>query len=428
MADDIEKLFVNFDHVNPPIGPDGTPYAHYTAMIAAAQDTGHYVGWSNNHGGFWLVMGYPECVDVMRSPHLFSNAEPTLPRYATNEPIMIAGQDDPDHKFARALVNRPFNPAGVKIYSAIVRENVHLLIDGIIAAGQADLAQIIAKPVPAMVTALLMGVPAEEGPRFSHWISCVSEGQDVTDENASADIAEMYRYFEDTIARHRANPGEDILSHVVHANVDGRTFTQGELLGFCVSLMIGGIDNSYRLISAILWRLSWDTALRRRLICEPALIPSAIEEALRYYSPAFTVREVAQDNEFHGAMMKAGDILLIGNPLANRDPRIFEDPGSFIADRKPNNHLGLGMGIHRCLGAHLIALEAKIVVEEFLTRIPELSFDETIGAQWIGGQVAGMEQVPVTFPAGTPRTSAQGSQSRGQSSGVKAWLENARAQ
>lgn len=424
MIADIATMYASFDHVNPPIGADGTPYQHYCAMIAAAQASGQQVGWSNNHGGFWLVTGYPECVDVMRSPHLFSNAEPTLPRYATNEAIMIAGQDDPDHKFARALVNRPFNPAGVMIYSDVVRDNLHLLIDGIIEDGRADLAQVIAKPVPAMVTALLMGVPAEEGPKFSHWISCVSEGQDVTDENASADIAEMYRYFEATIERHRTNPGEDILSRVIHANVDGRTFTQAELLGFCVTLMIGGIDNSYRLISAILWRLSWDGALRRRLIDEPDLIPGAIEEALRYYSPAFTVRQVIQDSEFHGARMRGGDIVLIGNPLANRDPRVFPDPDCFIVDRKPNNHLGLGQGIHRCLGAHLIALEAKIVVKEFLDRIPDFALDETIGAQWIGGQVAGMEHVPVKFPPGHPRTNAQG----GQVGGVQAWLENVRAQ
>ena len=424
MADDIDTLFANFDHVNPPIGADGTPYGYYGRFIETALKSGRHVGWSQRHGGFWLVMGYPECVDVMRSPQLFSNAEPTLPRYATNETIMIAGQDDPAHGFARALVNRPFNPVGVKVYAESIRENVNLLIDGFIADGRADLAQIIAKPIPAMVTALLMGVPAEEGPKFSHWISCVSEGQDVTDENASADIAAMYRYFEATIARHRARPDDDVLSRVVHANVDGRTFTKEELLGFCVTLLIGGIDNTYRLISAMLWRLSWDPALRERLIREPQRIPSAINEALRYYGPACTVRQVAKDNEFHGASMKAGDILLLGNPLANRDPRAFRDPDDFIDDRNPNHHLGLGMGIHRCLGAHLIALEAQIVVEEMLKRIPDFTFDATIGAQWIGGQVAGMEHVPVTFPPGKARVATQG----GQRDAVEAWLARARVQ
>ena len=424
MAEDIETLFANFDHVNPPLGADGTPYDYYGRFIDTALNHRRHVGWSKNHGGFWLVMGYPECVEVMRSAHLFSNAEPTLPRYATNETIMIAGQDEPEHGFARALVNRPFNPAGVKVYSEVIRENINLLIDGIITEGCADLAQVIAKPVPAMVTALLMGAPAEDGPKFSHWISCVSEGQDVTDETASADIAEMYRYFEQTIARLRAEPGDDVLSRVVHADVDGRTFTQEELLGFCVTLLIGGIDNTYRLISAILWRLSWDPALRKELIRDPQRIPAAVQEALRYYAPACTVREVAQDTDFHGAAMKAGDILLLGNPLANRDPRAFSDPDCFVADRSPNHHLGVGMGIHRCLGAHLIALEAQIVVEELLKRIPDFTFDETVGAKWVGGQVAGIEHVPVLFPRGAARVNAEG----GQRGAVDVWLAHAREQ
>lgn len=421
MTDDIESLFANFDHVYPPLGPDGTPYDYYTTIIDAAQNCGRHVGWSNNHGGFWLVMGYAECVEIMRSPERFSNAEPTLPRYATNEAIMIAGQDDPEHRFARALVNRPFNPVGVKIYADVIRENLHLLIDGIIGDGKADLAQVIAKPIPAIVTALLLGVPAEEGPKFAHWISCVSDGHDVTNENASADISAMYQYFDETIARHRANPGEDVLSRVVHANVDGRTFSHDELRGFCVTLMIGGIDNTYRLLSAILWRLSWDSELRTRLICEPRLIPLSINEALRYYSPACTGRQLIEDVEYHGATMKAGDVLLLGNPLANRDPRIFPEANRFVPDRTPNNHLGLGMGIHRCLGAHLIALEAQIVVEEFLKRIPLLALDETIGTRWVGGQVAGMEHVPVTFPSGKPRNAI----SSGQRDAVDAWLAKA---
>lgn len=424
MATDMETLFANFDHVNPTIGSDGTPYEYYEDFVEATCESDQHVGWSNKHGGFWLVAGYAECVDVLHNPHLFSNVEPTLPRYATREAIMIAGQDDPEHKFARALVNRPFNPASVKIYSDVIRENVNLLIDGIIGDGRGDLAQVIAKPVPAMVTALLMGVPASEGPRFSHWISCVSEGQDVTDENASADIAAMYRYFDETIEHHRASAGQDILSHVVHANLDGRTFTREELLGFCVALMIGGIDNSYRLISALLWRLSWDGDLRKRLLQEPALIPLAVEEALRYYSPAYTGRQIIHDLEFHGAAMKGGDIMLIGNPLANRDPRTFSNPNEFILARKPNHHLALGMGIHRCLGAHLIAFEAQIVIEEILTRIPEFMLDEALGVEWIGGQVAGLEHVPVIFEAAEPRQNISG----GQRDGVAAWLAHARVQ
>jgi len=418
MDEDVKRMFLEFDHVNPPIGSDGTPYDYYERFVDRTLKAGQHVGWSSKHGGFWLVSGYAECVDVLRNADVFSNEEPTLPRYATNEAIMIAGQDDPDHRFARALVNRPFNPVGVKLYSEVIRESVNLLIDGVIASGRADLAQVIAKPVPAIVTALLMGVPAEEGPRFSHWISCVSEGQDVTDVNASADIAEMYAYFRETIERHRDAPGQDVLSRAVHASADGRSFSVDELLGLCVTLMIGGIDNTYRLISALLWRLSWDVELRQRLIANLALIPATVEEALRYYSPAYTGRIVTKDQHFHGVEMRTGDLVLIGNPLANRDPRAFEHPNQFMVERSPNNHIALGLGIHRCLGAHLIAIEAKIVIEEFLTRLPEFWLDETLSTKWIGGQVAGLEHVPVCFPPAAPSSFDRAS----QHSGIEAWL------
>lgn len=420
---DSGPLMRGFDHCAPEIGPDGTPYDYYLRVRDEALAAGRMVGWAETHGGFWTVFGYEEFNELARMPEYFSNKEPTFPPYPVKEPFMIVSYDDPDHRLQRGLVNRPFNPVGVKMYEAQIRENVPLLIDGFIADGQADLAKIIAKPIPALVTAIIMGLPAEEGPKFARWVAALAEAQSMTPEESEANINEMYGYFDETIARYQTSPGDDVLSHVVNSEFEGRRFTHDELRGYCTLLMVGGIDNTARLLSAILWRLGWDKPLRDRLRAEPALIPAAVKEFLRYYSPACVGRAVVRDIEFHGCQMKAGDLLQSVLPIANRDPRTFPDPDTFRLDRKPNLHLGLGVGTHRCLGAALITLEAEVLLEEFLKRMPDYEIAEGADIHWVPGPIAGISSVPVRFTPGRPQNIAGGAQKRA----VDAWLESARA-
>lgn len=415
-------LMRDFDHVEPEIGPDGTPYDYYLRVRDEALANDCMVGWAEKHGGFWVVLGFDEFNELARQPEYFSNREPTFPPYPIKEPFMIVSYDDPEHRLQRGLVNRPFNPVGVKVYEDQIRENVHLLIDGFIADGKADLARIIAKPIPALVTAIIMGLPAEEGPKFARWVAALAETHLMSAEESEASINEMYAYFDETIARYTACPGNDVLSHVVNSEFEGRRFTHDELRGYCTLLMVGGIDNTARLLSAILWRLGWDKPLRERLRAEPELIPAAVKEFLRYYSPACVGRVVAQDVTFHGCEMKAGDLMQCVIPIANRDPRAFPNPDEFRLDRKPNLHLGLGVGTHRCLGAHLITLEAEVLLQEFLARMPDYEIESGADIHWVPGPIAGISSVPVTFEPGKPLHKRGGAQEKA----VEAWLADAR--
>ncbi len=416
-------LMREFDHVDPQIGPDGTPYDYYRQVRDEALAADRMVGWAERHGGFWAVFGYEEFMELARQPEFFSNKEPTFPPYPVKEPFMIVSYDDPDHRLQRGLVNRPFNPVGVKVYEAQIRENVNLLIDGFIEDGQADLAKIIAKPIPALVTAIIMGLPAEEGPRFARWVAALAEAHTMTVEQSEANIDEMYAYFDETITRYQANPGSDVLSHVVNSEFEGRKFTHDELRGYCTLLMVGGIDNTARLLSAILWHLGRDTQLRDWLRQDPALIPAAVDEFLRYYSPACVGRMIARDVTFHGCDMKAGDLMQCVIPIANRDPRKFENPDEFRLDRKLNQHLALGNGTHRCLGANLITLEARVLLEEFLQRMPDYEVDSGKSIHWIPGPIAGISSVPVHFKPGKPLNQHGGAQKKA----VEAWLASAHA-
>ena len=291
-----QSLFSHFDHTGA-LGKDGTPNAFYEAIRDEIdRRPNRPIGWSEAHGGFWMVAGYPEVMEVMHNTDAFSNDAVTFPRYGSTERLMLAGQDDPEHKRARLLVNEPFSPGKVIDFTRILRENVNALIDGFIATGHADVAKIIGDPVPAILTALILGLPAEHGPRFFKWTWAMSHEYFTDPESAAPKLKEMYAYFEDVIEDRRRNPGRTMfLSRVVHAKIDGDYLNHEELLGFCTVLLVGGIDNTSKLISTALWRLAWDIELRHRLNRDRKIIPTAIDEFLRYYSPASVGRLVKQD-------------------------------------------------------------------------------------------------------------------------------------
>ena len=416
-----KSLYSNFDHLNPPIGPDGTPNEFYEALRDEVLQEKRPVGWSEQYGGFWVIAGYQEVFETIHNTAAFSNDTVTFPSYGTSEPLMLAGQDDPEHKRARLLVNEPFSPGRVMDFGQMLRDNVNSLIDGFIGDGRADVARIIGNPIPALLTAVVMGLPAEYGPRFHSWTWALSHEVITDPEKAAPKIKEMYSYFEGVIDERRKNPGEDVLSRVIHSRVDGDYLNHDELLGFCTTLLLGGIDNTSKLIATALWRLAWDFELRHRLTRHPEIIPTTVDEFLRYYAPATIGRLIKQDVTVGGVAMKKGQQVMLMLPVANRDPNVFPYPDTLIADRSPNKHLGLGTGIHRCLGAHILRVEAKIVLEEFLKRIPDFELDHGKRATWVPGQVAGMGTVPIVFEPDKPLRAEP------INSGVQTWLEHAAA-
>jgi cytochrome P450 len=156
------------------------------------------------------------------------------------------------------------------------------------------------------------------------------------------------------------------------------------------------------MLSTALWRLAWDVELRRRIIDKPDMMNSAVDEFLRYYTPAGVGRVVLEDTEVAGVKMRKDEIAFLMLPTANRDPRQFPYPDVLIPDRSPNRHLSLGTGIHRCIGTHLLRVEGRVVLTEFLRRIPEYELDRTQKSVWATGQVTGMIEVPIVFPSGEP--------------------------
>jgi hypothetical protein len=188
------------------------------------------------------------------------------------------------------------------------------------------------------------------------------------------------------------------LSELLHTSVDGQPVDDGIVLGMAALVLIAGVDTTWSGIGSSLWHLATHEEDRKRLVAEPELMPTAVEELLRAYSPVTMAREVVSDVEYGGCPMKAGDKVLMNFPAANRDPEAFEDADEVQLDRAHNRHVAFGSGIHRCAGSNLARMELTVALEEWLARIPEFSVEPGAEILWAGGQVRGPRILPVVFP------------------------------
>lgn len=399
IIDQQPDIFSEADHWKTPIGDDGTPYAYIEELRDAFEEKP--VVWSNAHGGFWIVGRYDEAIEVVENIEDFSNTQVTLPQYETGRiPLMMSEHDEPDHKRYRTLVASAFSPKAAHGYREKLREITNELIDSFIDVGEADIATQFAVQLPSKFTTLLLGVSPDDSERYALYQAAVTQMQ-VTDPERSREItAEMRDHARELIAQRRENPGTDLFSNVVVAEVDGDRLTDDELVGFFTVLLVGGIDNSTNFLGTTFWRLAWDRDLRRRLIREPKLIPSAVDELMRYYGPAVVGRKVINEVTVGGVTMKPGDFVLNWYSVINRDKKVFPYADTLIPDRAPNRHLSLGNGIHRCIGVHLARVEFSVAIEEMLRRLPEYRLDPTKEPVWAPGQSAGFHSVPILFPKG----------------------------
>jgi cytochrome P450 len=333
---------------------------------------------------------------------VFSSSDTTLPNYVqpSGRPLIMGQMDEPDHTKYRQLVQAAFSPKRAAALSDLIRETINNLIDSFIAKGRVDIVKELTNEVPGRLIAIIIGVPPEQGDLYRMWTDAMARYH-LDPETHSKNLEDLGNYFTEVMEERRRSPGgDDIISVVMQAEVDGQRMSDEDMKDLFFILLLAGIDNTTKLLGTIVWRLAWDVELRRRLRDDPKLLPSAVEEFLRYYNTALMVRVVAEDTTLVGTEMKAGQRILLANQVTNRDPRQFENPDAFLPDRAPNRHLGLGLGIHRCLGAHLIKVESRLVVEEMLRRIPEFWLDPDDAPTWHGGQVHGMERVPIVFPTG----------------------------
>jgi cytochrome P450 len=304
--------------------------------------------------------------------------------------------DPPEHKPAKQLLLPPFTPDAMKKLEPRVRAICNELIDEFINEDQCDAAARYTKHVPVRTIAHMLGIPEKDSDLFIRWIHAILELGIKDDDALMNAVHEMSAYFVDHIERRKQHPTDDLISTLMQAkDKNGQPLSDAHVVGSLRLLLIAGIDTTWSAIGASLWHLAKTPADRARLIAEPALMPTAIEELLRAYSPVTMAREVMMETVISGCPVKPGNMVLLSFPAANRDPAVFPDADKVVLDRKENRHAAFGLGIHRCVGSNLARMEMTVAIEEWLKRIPDFRLDPAGRVTWSEGTVRGPRQLPM---------------------------------
>ena len=322
--------------------------------------------------GAWVVTRYEDCREVYQNAELYSTADAANFQELIGEtwPMIPLAIDPPDHGKYRVLLNPWFSPRAITEMEPRIRGTINELIDSFIHKGECDVSYDFGRLYPVRVFMDLMGFPREMLEDFLQWeYALLHSNGDL--EKMTWGIGSALKYVRSFIQEMRENPQNNLTSHIVHGQVDGRPVTDEEIDGTVLFLWVGGLDTVAASSSLMFRRMGKDLDLQRRLRANPELIPEAIEEFLRMQPLVNSTRLVKQDHEFHGQTIKAGDHIMAFNAAGNFDPREFDEPWEFKLDRPSNRHFTLAGGPHRCLGSHLARRELRIAVSEFLRRIPE---------------------------------------------------------
>jgi hypothetical protein len=239
----------------------------------------------------------------------------------------------------------------------------------------------------------MMDLPESDGDLYRKWIHEILE-VGITDQGVLLQaVGDMTRYFAIAVQQRTEKPGDDLISYLLGARFNGEPMTADNVLGTLRLLLIAGIDTTWSGIGSCVWHLARAPQDRRRLVAEPALMPTAIEELLRAYAPVTMAREVVKETSIDGCTFKPGQMVLLSFPAACRDPEVFPDADKVVIDRKENRHAAFGLGIHRCVGSNLARMELTVAVEELLKRIPAFSLDGEV--TWSEGTVRGPRKLPL---------------------------------
>jgi len=329
--------------------------------------------WRDEAAGLWVATRLDQVVGISRDPATFCSSRGVLPsdRQRTLMPReSVLYIDPPDHAKYRKLVQPVFAPGRLRALEARVREIVRGLLDEIEPGREVDFVPAVSVPLPLVVIAEMLGVPAADRERFEQWSDAVIEaGTRQTPENM-AQAMELLAYFSEVLARRRVEPGDDIISLLATSEVDGERLDEYDILMFCMSLLVAGNETTRNLISHGVNALSTNPGELAALVADRSLVPRAVEEMLRWGTPiAGFLRTATRDVEAFGAPLREGDQVLMVYAAANRDPAAFgDDAEEFRISRDASGHVAFGFGEHFCLGAVLARMEARIAFEEILAR------------------------------------------------------------
>lgn len=337
----------------------------------------HRFFWNTYGSGYWVLTRYDDIKEASHQPDIFSNhsivATDPEPAYR----FLPSFLDPPQHVKYRRLLNWWFAPAAVQKMAPEITRHAREAIEPLVAAGHTDFCATFGDQYPVKVFLLSIGLDLSDADFF---VSCVRRMSGAIT-GLEADVAQMMAawgevaaYWTDKVADRHARPLDpdvDIVSHLCRSTVDGAPLPDADIIDLMVTLTLGSLDTLKSQLGWCFYHLAAHPDDRRRLIAEPELIPSAVEEFLRAYPIVPMARKVTRDIDFHGCPMRKGDMVMLTYPSATRDPREFPDADKVILDRFPNRHMAFGVSEHRCLGSHLARNEMQTAIREWHRLIPD---------------------------------------------------------
>jgi hypothetical protein len=348
--------------------------------------------------GMWNVYGYPEALRILGDPTTFSSNTGRLAKdldVDVSEQGSIVQMDPPAHKKLRTLVTHAFTPRVVAQLEPRIASLTNELLDAVADRGQMELVADLAYPLPVIVIAELLGVPSSDRHLFKQWVDKMfasserisldkrtKEQQEMIDE-ALEQNKHLTDYLGVHAAERRRKPREDLLTKLVEADIDGERLSDTEVVNFANILLLAGHITTTLLLGNTVLCLDREPQQAARVRADRSLVPTAIEESLRFLSPfAALGRATNRDVEIGGKAVPADQALMVWIAAANRDPRQFSDPDTFDVTRHPNPHLGFGRGIHFCIGAPLARLEGRVAMNILMDRLPGLRTDPDAAPQF----------------------------------------------
>jgi cytochrome P450 family 142 subfamily A polypeptide 1 len=357
-------------------------------------------------GEVWGITRYEDLKAISKQPELYSNAGGIRPD-AMAFPMMI-DMDDPDHVKRRKLVNKGFTPRRVSESEPAVRRACDEIIDAVCAKGACDFVMDVAAWLPMIMIGDALGVAPEDRSTLLRWSDDMLRALAGTPEGIEAATNTFIEYdawCRQAIAERRAEPRDDLMSVLVHAEVDGVRFDDDEIIHESLLILIGGDETTRHVITGGMYQLLLHPEQKARLVEDPSAIPIAVEEMLRWVSPIKNMaRTVTQDVTLRGKRLQQGQKLLLLYPSANRDERVFRDPFTFDGGRQPNEHVAFGFGTHYCLGNSLARVELRVMFEQLLARIPDIELADGTGEPTLRASnfISGYEVMPVRFTPVAP--------------------------
>jgi cytochrome P450 len=362
------------------------------------------VAHTDRYGGAWLPVRHEDISAIARDTDHFSSEgavlanKPPREEWISTAPIGGAPpitSDPPFHADARRLLLPAFSPQVVAEWEPEIRRLCNELIDNLEGLDVVDAAVQYAQNIPVYVIARMLGLPLEDSDYFRDTVHLVLEEIGAEFGDRRAGFEKLDAYLAVHVQDHIENPKDDLIGFLLNAKIYDQPLSPTHVVGTIILLMVAGIDTTWSSIGSSIWHLAHHPADLARMVAEPELLPTAIEELLRAYAPVTMARIVSQDAEIGGCPVKQGDSVLLPFPAANRDPDVFENADAVIIDREVNRHVAFGLGIHRCLGSNLARLELRLAVEVFINRFPKFELTDPSAVTWSLGQVRGPRKLPV---------------------------------